>query len=74
MVQEIIGPKGFLIKSFLFLFIICVPGNLITIILLYKHWSSSDEIANIMTEMNSTEDTYSENTYEDNSTIQVSWK
>ena len=72
MFKEIFGPKGFVIKSVLFLFIICVPGNLITIILLYKQWSSIDEITNLKSESNTTGATYKENTLKDNSTSQVS--
>ena len=74
MFQGTFHPKGFVIKSVLFLFIICAPGNLITTILLYKHWSSIDEITNITNETNPTGATYDENALEDNSTPLVSFK
>ena len=72
MFQGTFGPKGFVIKSVLFLFIICAPGNLITTILLYKHWSSIDYITNIKNETNPTGTSYNESGLKDTSTSQVS--
>ena len=65
------GSNGFVIKATILLVIICAPGNLLTTILLYKHWSVTDEMTNVK---NQTENTFGEVTTENDLNPQVSIK
>ena len=75
------GSNGFVIKASVLLVIICAPGNLLTAILLYKHWSSTDEMTSdelmkqlIKNVTNPTENNFNEVTADDELNPEVSVK
>ena len=70
--RQTIGSKGFVIKSVLLLVVICAPGNILTTILLYKQWSSTDEVANMSNKTNPISTSSNESTTQDNLTSEVS--
>ena len=72
MFQGTFVPKGFVIKSVLLLVVICAPGNILTTILLYKQWSSTDEVANMSNKTNPISTSSNESTTQNNLTSKVS--
>ena len=70
--RQNIGSKGFVMKSVILLVVICAPGNILTTILLYKQWSSTDEVAIMSTKTNPISTSSNESTTQNNLTSGVS--